>query len=433
MFESRDRPRLFWVGLALVLAGVLGFAVLSFVGTFTLGLFFCYSARPVYSRLRRRVGPPSVAAAVALFVLVLPVVLLFWYTAALGLGQLRSLAELDLASYEALLAPYTESVGLTGDPRELFQSLLADPQQVLREGRLRDLATQFATTATAFVGVVLTGLLHLFVALALAFYLLRDGDELAAWVRTHFPDATLVAYGREVDGGLKTVFFGNILNALVIGTVGAVVFSALAAVAPPEVSVPVPILLGLLAGAASLVPVVGMKLVYVPVSLYLLALSLVTAPATVWFPVVFFAVTFVVVDTIPEFIIRPYVSGRNLHVGSVMFAYILGPLLFGWYGLFLGPLLLVVVADFARVVVPALLGSTPAATSPRVHPDVEGPVPPVGPTPVDHEGDTADRDATDGDETTGERTDDPGGDARPGESGGDDAVGNQSDGDTGGD
>jgi len=40
-----------------------------------------------------------------------------------------------------------------------------------------------------------------------------------------------------------------------------------------------------------------------------------------------------------------------------MFAYILGPLLFGWYGLFLGPVVLVLGVHFARLVLPELLHS----------------------------------------------------------------------------
>ncbi|MFD1598213.1 AI-2E family transporter [Halobellus rarus] len=357
MFGSSDYSRTVWMGLAFVLAGALLFVLYSFVGTFVLGLFLYYSSRPIYVRLRHRIQPPTLAAAVALFVLVLPVVLLFWYTAALGIGELRSFAELDLSAYEGLLAPYTDFAGLTAELQTVLQTLTSDPEQLLAESRLQGILTDIAAAMTQYLGVILTGLLHLFIAVALAFYLLRDGDRLVAWTRTHFTDETLVTYGREVDADLKTVFFGNILNALLIGTVGAIVFSILAAIAPTAVPVPVPILLGLLAGAGSLVPVVGMKIVYVPVSLYLAGLAVISDPQLLWFPVIFFAVTFVVVDTIPDLVIRPYVSGRNLHVGAVMFAYILGPLLFGWYGLFLGPLLLVVIADFARVVVPDLFGS----------------------------------------------------------------------------
>ena len=51
-----------------------------------------------------------------------------------------------------------------------------------------------------------------------------------------------------------------------------------------------------------------------------------------------------------------------------MFAFILGPALFGWYGLFLGPLLLVLIAHFVRLVLPELLaGDRPE--SDRVEPE----------------------------------------------------------------
>jgi len=75
------------------------------------------------------------------------------------------------------------------------------------------------------------------------------------------------------------------------------------------------------------------------------------------FPVAFLVVSFVVVDYVPDQLLRPYVSGRTLHVGAVMLAYTLGPFLFGWYGIFLGPFVLVVLYEFARIVVPWLFGT----------------------------------------------------------------------------
>jgi hypothetical protein len=51
-----------------------------------------------------------------------------------------------------------------------------------------------------------------------------------------------------------------------------------------------------------------------------------------------------------------------------MFAFVLGPVLFGWYGLFLGPLLLVLIAHFVRLALPELLaGDRPE--SDRVDPE----------------------------------------------------------------
>jgi predicted PurR-regulated permease PerM len=397
MFGSLDQSRAFWFGVALVLAGVLVFVLHAFVGTFVLGLFLYYAARPIYVRLQERVRPPSLAAAVALFLLVLPVILLFWYTVALGLGQLRTLEQLDMAAQDELLAPYAEMLGVTEELRTSFQALVANPQQLLSDGRFRDVAMDIASTLAAYLGVVLTGVVHLFVAAALAFYLLRDGDRLSKWIRSTFRDDMLITYGRAVDDDLKTVFFGNILNALLTGTIGAAVFSILAAFAPAPVPLPVPILLGLLAGVGSLVPVIGMKIVYVPVAIYLAGLALLAGPQFLWFPILFFVITLLVVDTIPDLVIRPYVSGRNLHVGAVMFAYIFGPLLFGWYGIFLGPLLLVIITDFAVVVVPGLVGSDrPARSGPATDPVDPDPEPTAG-----------DRDAGQPDETVEDDTSPP--------------------------
>jgi hypothetical protein len=45
----------------------------------------------------------------------------------------------------------------------------------------------------------------------------------------------------------------------------------------------------------------------------------------------------------------------GIHTGTLMFAYILGPFLFGWYGIFLAPMVLVLVVHFVRIVFPELV------------------------------------------------------------------------------
>jgi predicted PurR-regulated permease PerM len=177
-------------------------------------------------------------------------------------------------------------------------------------------------------------------------------------VKINFGDdrGVMDAYFRAVDRDFSSIFFGNILNAFITGIIGTLAYSLLNVYAPGGLAIPYAGLVGVLCGAASLVPVVGMKLVYVPVSAYLFVQTFVSdATGVLWFPLLFVGVSFLIVDVIPDLVLRPYVSGRNLHVGSVMLAYILGPLLFGWYGLFLGPVILVLGVHFARLVLPELL------------------------------------------------------------------------------
>ncbi|MFB6090375.1 MAG: AI-2E family transporter [Halobellus sp.] len=364
-----NRSRLSWWFGGAALGVALAYVVYSFIGTFVFGIFLYYATRPIYRRIKKRVRPPSLAAAVALFVLALPALSLIAYTGAIAVSELTRLTNqgvFDLSQYpitEAQLARLTD-----------VERLLAFDPETITVDQVRQLFASLGSAGDvlAFVGV---GLVHLFAMIALAFYLLRDDRKLSGWVRTQVGDdrGVLEAFLAGIDRDFTHIFFGNILNAVLTGTIGVVAYALLNLISPPGVAIPTPELIGLMTGVASLIPVVGMKLVYVPVAVYLGATSYLFDPATLWFTAVFVAVSFVVVDTIPDLVLRPYVSGRNLHVGAVMIAYTLGPLLFGWYGIFLGPILLVLVVNFARHVLPVLIKReplTPYAVDPAVmHPD----------------------------------------------------------------
>ncbi|WP_235853684.1 AI-2E family transporter [Halosimplex salinum] len=344
--------RIGWASLGAVLGLALLWVFHSFVGTFVFALFIYYSTRRVHGHIRDRVGQRSVSAALALFALALPAVLLLLYATAIGIQELQEFAgTTDLNEYIEIAGPYLNVSEAVENPRGVFEGA----------GGV-SLVQSALTRGTSYLGFIATGLLHLFIMFAVAFYLLRDDHKLAAWVSNYDDGGSVFEeFGREVDDSLELIFAGNILNAIVTATVGAITYSVLNVFAPPEVAIPYAALVGLLTGIASLIPVVGMKLVYVPVTFYLAATAF--SEGTGWgFVVAFAVISFVIVDAIPDLMVRPYVTGGSLHTGSVMFAYILGPLLFGWYGLFLGPIILVFVTHFAKVVVPELLGEDAETT-----------------------------------------------------------------------
>lgn len=351
-----DRSHVGWWALGLALFSAVVYVGYSFIGTFVFGIFIYYATRPIHRRLNRRIRPASLAAAVSLFVLALPALLVIIYALLLSISEIGRVSEnvgLDLLATIGVDPQLLERVA---DPEAL---LAVEWQQYVTPERVLSVlgSISSAVDTLAIIGI---GLVHLFLMIALAFYLLRDDKRISRWTITQFGDeeGVLDAYLRAVDRDLKGIFFGNILNALFTGTIGVITYSLLNTIAPPEAAIPAAAVIGLLAGAASLIPIVGMKLVYVPVAVYMGLRAIVTDPTTMWFVGAFVVVSFVVVDTIPDLVLRPYVSGRNLHVGSVMIAYVLGPLLFGWYGLFLLPLLLVATIHFARIVLPELLDRT---------------------------------------------------------------------------
>jgi predicted PurR-regulated permease PerM len=409
VLSGYDRSRIpLWLA-AIALGLALAFIIYSYIGTFVLGVFIYYITRPIHRQLSRVVRPPSLAATVSLLTVALPVILLIGYTVYVGVFQLAAVAEsANLQPVIDALQPYISGVGASENPQAVLSSILNNPQQFL-SGGVRDALEQAIAPIMNYLSALGNALIQLFVVLALAFYLLRDDHKLAAWFRTELAGegTPVYAYLDAVDRNLKTIYFGNILNAFSTAILATISYNALNAFSPAGVAVPSPTLLGLLTGVGSLVPVIGMKIVYVPATIILAVEAAVTNPALLWFPVVFAAVSLVIVDTIPDLILRPYVSGRSLHTGSVMIAYIIGPLLFGWYGLFLGPLLLVLFVHFARILLPELVRGEPVTAQATAgnpldpNDDIIGPEP----EPVDPDaGESSETTTTDDHETT--RSDD---------------------------
>jgi len=362
--QSTLRQHPIWVLVGIALLGAVAYVVQAFIGTLVFGLFLYYATRPVYNRIEGRVGEPSIAAGISIFALALPALSLVSYALLIVFRQFNDLTQ------STALDP--EDFGL--DPTTFDR--LADPATLLSTDLSQFMTTELVgsvldslTSAVETLTVLAIALINLFVMVALAFYLLRDDHRIAAWLLDAFGEkGTLFRqYLVAVDRDLKDIFFGNILNAVFTGTIGVITYSLLNVVAPSDVAIPAAALVGLLAGVASLIPVVGMKLVYIPVGIYMTAQSLTTAATeSLWFVVVFFVVSLVIVDSIPDLVLRPYVSGQNVHVGALMLAYTLGPLLFGWYGLFLMPVLLVLVLQFARIVLPDLLATDQPLAVPLV-------------------------------------------------------------------
>lgn len=351
--DPADRSRLAWFVVGAVCLGVVALFVHAFVGTFVLGLFVYYAARPLQHRLRRYTTDDRAAALTMLF-LVVPALALLAYVAVTAVGELAALLGSDAA------AMVVRTVAPGPDP---VASLLRDPVAFLSEVEGVDAIRAGALAVLAQVGVLTTAALHLTLALAFAFFLYRDDERLAGWFRAEVGSrgSAADAFLRAVDRDLETVYFGNLLTVLFVTGLAVVVYNGFSVLAP--LTLPVPTLLALLTGLATFVPLVVGKLVYVPATAYL-GLQAVESDASLVPVVGFLVVSFLLLDLIPQSVVRPYISGRTLHTGLVLFSYVLGTALFGWYGLFYGPLLAVVVVQFTNVVLPDLLRNRPVGPAP---------------------------------------------------------------------
>jgi predicted PurR-regulated permease PerM len=333
------RSRAIWWALTAALAGTFGLLVYSYIGTFVFGIFIYYAARPVYRRLRVVVESPGLAAAGALVAFELPFFAVAGYLLFLAVRELEAYAGSgsELVAW-ILPVPSAELERAIADPRTYVSSFdVASITEVIRTGG-------------EVLGPVTTFFLHLTLAIALAFYLLRDGDRIAAWFRDEVgEDSALWLYASLVDRDFQVVYFGNIRTVVVVALLALGIYNGLNMIAPPGLKIPIPNVLALLTGAATLIPIIVGKVVYVPVAVYLGLKAVETDIQTLWFPALVAIVALLVLDLLPIMVIRPIFAGQSTHRGAMMFSYIFGGLLFNWYGVFFGPLLLIAAIHLVRV------------------------------------------------------------------------------------
>jgi len=343
MGDSWDltRGQVAWTVAGFGIGVVVAVMLYSFVGAIVVGIFLYYAVRPVDRWLDTYSDHPTINATLTLLAVGLPVLSILGYGALVGVRELNQLLGVTgLQQYRSALQPYLDLAALT------------------ESGRLVDLFRSRIGLLVGYANAVFTWLLRLFVATVIAFYLLRDDQRLSGWFRSTFEDTPgVVSFADNVDADLTTIYTGNLITIGITALIALLVYSGLDFIAPAGTGIAFPLLLGLLTGVFTIIPVLGIKLIYFPYTAYLFVTALRSETVPVWFPVVFFLVVLVVVDSIPDFFIRSYVSKGDLHMGLVLLAYVFGTVAFGWYGLFLGPIVLVVTIHFLRSILPNLVAA----------------------------------------------------------------------------
>ena len=335
-------------------AVVIGYIAYRFVAALTIAVFLYYSTRRYYKFLRRLRLPARIRAIVVLASLALPLVLLVSYALILLVVEAqRFVEESAVVDVGAINVAWLEGVG------SLPQLSIQGIYEAYRVGQLDQFIDFASQNAAAMTELVSGFFLNLFIVIVVTYYLLIDGERIRGWLLRFDEDALLREYLEAVDDELEAVLFGNLLNVIATALIAIAAFRGYNAMVPTAAQVPYPTLAGALTGIASLVPVVGMKIVYLPLAAIAAVPALIgpqPQPSLLVYVGGFLVVAIVVVDTIPDLFLRPMLSGNTTHVGLLMLAYTLGPVVLGFYGLFFAPILLVVGLTFADTALPRLLG-----------------------------------------------------------------------------
>lgn len=200
-------------------------------------------------------------------------------------------------------------------------------------------ASKVLATEMLAIGQNAAGLfLNIALMLYLCFFLLKDGPLLVDILVRALPlgderERHLFDKFAEVT---RATVKGNLVVAVVQGSLGGFIFWLL--------DIPAPLLWGVLMTVLSLLPAVGAALVWLPVSLYLYATGQ-TAQATIL--IAYGAVVIGLADNI----LRPVLVGRDTKLPDylVLFSTLGGISLFGMHGFVLGPLVAALFLAFWQI------------------------------------------------------------------------------------
>ena len=348
------RGRIGWWLFIAVLGAAAAFIAYSFVGVLTLGVFGYYATRPIYRRLDALLGRDGLAAALTIVFLIGPIILLALYAGFQAFQQIQGLVASNSGGLAGLVRDSFGLGQLSGEQRQAVLSVLQDPSQLVSQpGQVAQTALGVGFQA---LSAILGAMVLISLALTLAYFLLEREEGLSAALVELFGgrDTAAYAYASLVDEDLESVFFGNLLFVLVMSAVAAVAYWTTNLLTPPAMNIPMIFTLAFLTGVSSLVPLVVGKLIYLPVTAYLTVQAVRTDGSLVLVGGALVAY-FLVLDILPQTFLQPYITGRQIDMVMLLFAYILGPMLFGWYGFFLLPIIFILMLEAIRVVLPELL------------------------------------------------------------------------------
>lgn len=323
-----------------VLAGTLlvGLAVgcvvvmLPFLSAVLWGAILVFTTWPLFAWLRARLhignrGTAGVMVLLTTVLIVLPIAL----AAPLGADDVNQLRE----SFQAAL-----DAGLPGSPHWLYGVPVIGPT-------LSEYWNAWAADLSAMVGFfspwfgmlaenglrvllgVAGGLVQFVIALVVAFFFWASGDVLTVYLHR-------IARRIAGDRAQRLVAVtGATVRGVVYGILGTAIVQGLLTTAGLYVSgVPRPLLLGLIAGLLSVLPI-GAPVVWIPAALWLLGTG-----HTAWGIVLGAYGLFIISGS--DNVIRPYFISRGAQLPFLLtiLGVLGGALAFGLLGIFLGPVLL---------------------------------------------------------------------------------------------
>ena len=309
-----------------VIATILLLLILSFLVlrpillTIAAGLILAYAFLPLYKRVFKIFRERNTSALAVCVLIVLIIFIPLWFLIPLIIQQGFNVFR------------FSQTIDVTGIVQTIIPTATEQIQRETISIISNFVGNITSSSLNALAGFLLdlpTVLLHLAVIIFVFFFTLRDKDKLKEFVSGISPfnkqkEKLLIKQFRDVT---SSIVFGYIVVGIIQGIatgIGLLVFG-----------VPQALLLTVFAVFASIIPLVGPWLIWIPAAIYLLVSGNIVSA------IIFAIYSIAIVSTIDN-ILRPYIVSRKTGISSVivLVGMIGGLFVFGILGIILGPLIL---------------------------------------------------------------------------------------------
>ena len=327
----------------------------SFLQPFAFAIVIGIGFYPLYLRISRIVRGPNKSALLATFAALLTFVLPTLLIASAAGGELIKAARYlgDRSTQEGGAITYLD---------HKQQSVLRWLEKYVdvEELRLEDAMANLPGQVSKFLLAAGTGLVgglagfagNAILTFLILFFVFRDGNTAIENFTSILPLSRDQAV--RLLTGIRDSVVANLYGILAVGLAQGLLTGAALAI----LRVPSALLLGLTAAVCSLIPIVGTMLVWLPAAIYLMAIG------HLWKGIFLILWGALVVGTVDN-VIRPLVIGSKieLHPLVLLFALLGGLQAFGFIGIFIGPVVISLIAVLISMLREELTASRNAPSS----------------------------------------------------------------------
>ncbi len=311
----------FFITIFLILIAALFVAVSPILDGIIMGITLYYAARPVYRFLSKKVKRKNMSALLTSILFIFPIFFMVFLLLFYSVDQIIKI----LSNPSKYSETFLELLKRWNVHESIVESIRLNIPSYMNS--IAQLVISKLITWKNAVSLTLI-FLNLIIASLAVYYLLIKDNEIAKVLTTFFKKYKLEEWNAiiaEVDNCLETLWFGNFTFSIWIGILSYFFFRIF--------NTPFLELSSFFMFLSALIPIIAEWMVIIPLAIYYFSIK------GLYFGILFFVSSLVILYIIPELIIRPIYLEKKTKINAflLLISFIGGGLSFGIKGFFLFP------------------------------------------------------------------------------------------------